>query len=121
MKNLNNKRILDLDSAGLHNADIFNSHYFCVYSPDFRQLMLDSGISHKYKLTSKELDVYVESLDNAYSPEYINQTGVIAVWNDYILDRDLPHYEESTVKKIMNELENYIQSLVDKIFNVIYF
>lgn len=108
------KQNLILESVGLHNIDINNSR-FCVYSPDFKQLMLDSGISRKYKLTSKELDVYIESLDSAYSPEYINQLGVIVVWNDYILDRDLPHYNELTVKKIMNELEDYIQSLVDKI------
>ena len=114
MKYLNDKQILALVSVGLHNIYTDNSH-FCVFSPCFKRLLLDSGISRKYKLTSKELNVYVESLELSYDPEYINQLGVIVVWNDYILDRDLPHYNELTVKKIMNELEDYIQSLVDKI------
>ena len=114
MKYLNDKQISALESAGLRDVITDNSH-FCVFSPRFKRLLLESGIVHKYKLTAKELDVYVESLELAYDPEYINQTGAIAVWNDYILYRDLPDYKESIINQIMNDLEHYIQTLVDNI------
>ena len=110
-----NDFISALYKAGLHHATVDTFNY-CVYEPDFKQLLKDSGISRKYKLTSKELDVYVESLDNAYDHEYINQTGVIAVWNDYILDRDLLKYNESFVKQIMTDLEVYLTDLIEPLY-----
>lgn len=88
-----------------------------MYEPDFRQLLKDSGIIKAYNLTPKQVDVYVDSLDNAYDKSYISSEGVIVMWNDYILDRDLgADYDYSIAYKIMYYLEIYITDLVEPLY-----
>lgn len=111
-----NDFISALDKAGLHNAAVDKFSY-CVYEPDFKQLLKDSGIIKTYNLTPKQVDVYADSLDNVYDKSYINSDGVIVLWNDYILCVDLgSDYDECTVDKIMDDLEAYIADLTEPLY-----
>lgn len=110
-----NDFISALDKAGLHNADVDAGSYY-VYEPDFKQLLKDSGIIKSYNLTPKQVDVYVESLDNAYDKSYISSDGVIVMWNDYILFRDLGSDYDAITQKIMYDLEIYLTDLIEPLY-----
>lgn len=110
-----NEFISALDKAGLHRADVDGFSY-CVYEPDFRQLLNDSGVVKDYNLTPKQVDVYVDSLDNAYDKSYISSDGVIVMWNDYILFNGLGVDYDPIIQKIMYYLEIYITDLVEPLY-----
>ena len=110
-----NEFISALDKAGLHNADV-DVFSYCVYEPDFRQLLKDSGVVKDYNLTPKQVDVYVDSLENAYDKSYISSDGVIVMWNDYILFRDLGSDYDAVARKIMYDLEIYITDLTEPLY-----
>ena len=110
-----NEFISALDKAGLHRADV-DMFSYCVYEPDFKQLLKDSGIIKSYNLTPKQVDVYVDSLDNAYDKSYISSDGVIVMWNAYILDRDFGYDCDKIAQKIMYYLEIYITDLVEPLY-----
>ena len=110
-----NEFISALDKEGLHNTDV-DVFSYCVYEPDFKQLLKDSGIIKAYNLTPKQVDVYVDSLDNAYDKSYISSDGVIVMWNDYILFRDFGSDYEAIARKIMYDLEIYITDLTEPLY-----
>lgn len=110
-----NEFISALDKAGLHNADV-DMFSYCVYEPDFKQLLKDSGIIKAYNLTPKQVDVYVDSLENAYDKSYISSEGVIVMWDDYILFNGLGVDYDPIIQKIMYDLEIYLTDLTEPLY-----
>lgn len=105
-----NEFISALDNAGLHNKDV-DVFSYCVYEPDFKQLLNDSGVVKDYNLTPKQVDVYVDSLENAYDKSYISSEGAIVMWNDYILFSGLGIDYDPIIQKIMYDLEIYLTDI----------
>lgn len=109
-----------LEKLGLYNIEIEPDYCndlfkFKVYEPDFKKIIKDEGFQIAYEYSEDDIDSICTSLNEAYSADYINSSGVILMWNENYLSDDLLS-DEDMLNTFMKELQDYIDGRVEEIY-----
>lgn len=112
----------ELEKLGLYNIEIEpdfdNDRFkFKVYEPDFKKIIKDEGFQIAYEYSEDDIDSICNSLNEAYSADYINSSGVILMWNEnYLSDDLLSDEDDDMLNTFMGELQDFIDGRVEKIY-----